>query len=74
MCYGCLVQTIWYCYTNQGRRNARKEEGKSRYDLGREKFVERVWKWKKEYGDTIVKQIRSLGASCDWSRERFYIG
>jgi len=48
-----------------------KEEGKSRYDLGREKFVERVWKWKKEYGDTIVKQIRSLGASCDWSRERF---
>ncbi len=48
-----------------------KEEGKSRYDLGREKFVERVWEWKKEYGDTIVKQIRSLGASCDWSRERF---
>ena len=48
-----------------------KEEGKSRYDLGREKFVERVWEWKKEYGDTIVKQIRSLGASCDWNRERF---
>ena len=48
-----------------------KEEGKSRYDLGREKFVERVWEWKKEYGDTIVKQIRSLGASCDWTRERF---
>ena len=42
-----------------------KEEGKSRYDLGREKFVERVWEWKKEYGATIVKQIRSLGASCD---------
>ena len=48
-----------------------KNEGKSRHDLGREKFVERVWEWKKEYGDTIVKQIRSLGASCDWSRERF---
>lgn len=49
----------------------RKEEGKSRYDLGREKFVERVWEWKKEYGSTIVNQIRRLGASCDWSRERF---
>lgn len=48
-----------------------KEEGKTRYDLGREKFIERVWQWKEEYGDTIVKQIRSLGASCDWSRERF---
>ncbi len=48
-----------------------KQEGKSRYDLGREEFVKRVWDWKKEYGDTIVKQIRSLGASCDWSRERF---
>lgn len=48
-----------------------KEEGQTRYDLGREEFVKRVWDWKREYGDTIVKQIRSLGASCDWSRERF---
>lgn len=48
-----------------------KEEGKSRYDLGREKFIERVWEWKHLYGDTIVNQVRHLGASCDWSRERF---
>ncbi|WP_062308711.1 valine--tRNA ligase [Alicyclobacillus sendaiensis] len=49
----------------------REEEGKSRYDLGREAFVERVWAWKEQYGGTITSQIRSLGASCDWSRERF---
>lgn len=47
------------------------KDGISRYDLGREKFLEKVWEWKHEYGNTIVKQIRSLGASCDWSRERF---
>lgn len=50
---------------------ALKKEGKSRRDLGREKFVERVWKWKEEYGDQITNQIKKLGASCDWSRERF---
>ena len=49
----------------------RNEEGLSRYDLGREKFLERVWDWKNEYGQTIVNQIRSIGASCDWDRERF---
>ena len=48
-----------------------KTEGKSRHDLGREEFLKRVWEWKQEYGSTIVKQIRSLGASCDWTRERF---
>lgn len=47
------------------------KEGLTRDDLGREKFVERVWEWKEEYGDRIGKQIRRLGASCDWSRERF---
>ncbi|HEY8352870.1 MAG TPA: class I tRNA ligase family protein, partial [Sphingomonadales bacterium] len=46
-------------------------EGVSRRDLGREKFVERVWKWKEESGGTITRQMRRLGASCDWSRERF---
>ena len=51
--------------------NIMKTEGKSRHDLGREEFLKRVWKWKQEYGSTIVKQIRSLGASCDWTRERF---
>ena len=51
--------------------NLMKTEGKSRHDLGREEFLKRVWEWKQEYGSTIVKQIRSLGASCDWARERF---
>jgi valyl-tRNA synthetase len=46
-------------------------EGKTRHDLGREKFIETVWKWKEESGGTIVGQLRRLGASCDWSRERF---
>src|SRR6266852_818184 len=48
-----------------------KEEGLARHDLGREKFVERVWEWKQEYGGQILKQIRREGASVDWSRERF---
>jgi valyl-tRNA synthetase len=48
-----------------------KEEGKSRYDLGREKFLERAWQWKAESGGTIVNQLRRLGVSVDWSRERF---
>jgi valyl-tRNA synthetase len=47
------------------------KEGLSRHDLGREKFVERVWEWKKDYGGIILKQLRRIGASCDWSRERF---
>ena len=46
-------------------------EGKSREDLGREKFVERVWEWKQEYGDKILNQIRRIGASVDWTRLRF---
>ncbi|BAU83221.1 valyl-tRNA synthetase [Streptomyces laurentii] len=47
------------------------EEGKSRHDLGREEFVERVWQWKEEYGGRILGQLRRLGAGLDWSRERF---
>ncbi len=47
------------------------KEGVSKADLGREKFLERTWEWKKEYGGRIVKQLRKLGVSCDWSRERF---
>ena len=43
----------------------------SRHDLGREKFVERVWEWKEQYGGTIKRQMIRMGASCDWSRERF---
>ena len=49
----------------------RVNEGLTRYDLGREKFLERVWDWKKQYGDRIISQLKKLGASCDWSRERF---
>ena len=48
-----------------------EQEGVKRTELGREAFVERVWKWKAESGDTITRQLRRLGASCDWSRERF---
>jgi valyl-tRNA synthetase len=47
------------------------EEGKTRHDLGREKFIERVWDWKAESGGAITGQLRRLGASCDWGRERF---
>ncbi|MGH2833230.1 MAG: valine--tRNA ligase [Solirubrobacteraceae bacterium] len=46
-------------------------EGKSRHELGREAFVERVWEWREHYGSTIVEQFRRLGASCDYSEERF---
>ena len=47
------------------------KEGLTRHDLGREKFIERVWKWRREYGGRIINQLKRLGASCDWSRERF---
>ncbi len=49
----------------------RTKEGLSRYDLGREKFLERVWDWKHQYGNRIVEQQKKLGASCDWERARF---
>ena len=47
------------------------EDGKTRHDLGRDAFIERVWEWKAESGGTIIGQLRRLGASCDWQRERF---
>ena len=49
----------------------RVNEGKTRYDLGREKFLERVWAWKNKFGNRIVEQQKKLGASCDWERARF---
>ena len=49
----------------------RVKEGLTRYDLGREKFLQRVWKWKEEYGSRIVEQQKKMGVSCDWSRSRF---
>ena len=51
--------------------NLRNEENLTRYDLGREKFLERVWAWKEQYGSRIINQIKKLGCSCDWERERF---
>ena len=49
----------------------RTKEGLTRYDLGREKFLERVWAWKEKYGNRIVEQQKKMGASCDWDRSRF---
>ena len=48
-----------------------KAEGIDKRDLGREKFLERAWEWKKEYGGTIIQQLKKMGSSCDWDRERF---
>ncbi len=50
---------------------AMREEGLTKQDLGREKFMERAWEWKETYGGRIVQQLRTLGSSCDWERERF---
>ncbi|MFT6862336.1 MAG: valyl-tRNA synthetase [Akkermansiaceae bacterium] len=52
-------------------RQLRDEEGKTRRDLGREAFLEKVWEWKEKHGGIIIKQLKRLGCSCDWSRERF---
>ena len=49
----------------------REKEGLTRYDLGREKFLERVWDWKHQYGNRIIEQQKSMGVSCDWDRNRF---
>ena len=46
-------------------------EGKTRFDLGRDKFLDEVWAWKNKYGDRIVEQLKTLGSSCDWERQRF---
>ena len=51
--------------------NLRVNEHLTRYDLGREKFLERVWDWKSKYGSRIINQLKKLGCSCDWTRERF---
>ncbi len=48
-----------------------RSEGLNKYDLGRERFIEKTWEWKEKYGNTITTQLRKLGTSCDWDRERF---
>ncbi|HEY0944586.1 MAG TPA: valine--tRNA ligase [Opitutaceae bacterium] len=52
-------------------KHLKKAEGKTRYDLGREEFLQRVWSWREEKGDIILKQLRQLGCSCDWDRTHF---
>ncbi|MEJ6636679.1 MAG: class I tRNA ligase family protein, partial [Akkermansiaceae bacterium] len=52
-------------------RQLRDEEGKTRRDIGREAFLEKVWEWKEKHGGIIINQLKRLGCSCDWSRERF---
>ena len=51
--------------------DALAKEGKTKYDLGREKFLHRAWEWKAQYGGRIVEQLKRIGSSCDWQRERF---
>ena len=72
------ANTLWQIGTDHAGiatqivvENQLKQEGTTRHDLGREKFIERVWSWKEESGSTITRQMRRLGTSGDWSRERF---
>jgi valyl-tRNA synthetase len=74
----CGYRTVWFPGTDHAGISTQlvvtrelKKEGINRHDLGREKFVERVWKWKKESGGQITKQMRREGVSVDWSREKF---
>lgn len=74
----CGEQTLWQggcdhagIATQMVVERQLQAEDKTRHDLGREKFVERIWQWREESGGTITKQLRRLGASVDWSRERF---
>ena len=52
-------------------KHLRETEGVSRHDMGREAFIKKVWEWKNQYGGTIIQQLKKLGCSCDWERERF---
>ena len=71
--------TLWQCGTDHAgiatqmvvERKLAKEENLTRHDLGREKFIQRIWDWKEQSGGTITRQMRRLGTSVDWSRERF---
>jgi valyl-tRNA synthetase len=73
------LETLWIPGTDHAgiatqnvvEKEIKREERKTRFDLGRERFLERVWAWKQKYGDTIVDQLKRLGCACDWSRQRF---
>ncbi len=72
-------ETLWMPGTDHAgiatqavvERNLKQTQAKSRYDLGREKFVDRIWQWKEENGSKIIEQLKRMGCSCDWQRERF---
>jgi valyl-tRNA synthetase len=72
-------ETLWMPGTDHAgiatqnvvERTLAREEGLTRHDLGREKFVDRVWEWRNKYGSKIISQLKRLGCSCDWARERF---
>jgi valyl-tRNA synthetase len=72
-------RTLWLTGTDHAgistqimvERQLKKEEGRTRHDIGREEFIARVWRWKEQYGGEITRQMRREGASVDWSRERF---
>src|SRR5579862_2156349 len=55
----------------QVEKALKKEERKTKYDLGREEFLKRIWQWKEKHGGIIINQLKKLGCSCDWTRERF---
>ncbi len=74
----CGFEALWMPGTDHAGiatqnvvEKALKEEGLTRHALGREKFLERVWKWREKYGNTIIRQLQRLGCSCDWDRTRF---
>lgn len=74
----CGFETLWMPGTDHAGiatqnkvEQSLRSQGITRYDLGREKFLEHVWKWKEKYGGIILKQLRKLGAACDWDREAF---
>ncbi|MBN1155784.1 valine--tRNA ligase [candidate division KSB1 bacterium] len=72
-------ETLWLPGTDHAgiatqnvvERHLKQKEHKTRHDIGREKFVERVWEWKEKHGNIIIDQLKKIGCSCDWSRERF---
>ena len=72
-CCGCPGPTTPASPRKRSVERTLKKEGtiKHRDDLGREKFLEEVWEWKEKHGGIIIQQLKKLGASCDWTRERF---
>ena len=75
----CGYSTLWLPGTDHAgiatqikvEESLKNEKGLTRHDIGREDFLKIVWEWKKKYGNTIINQLKKIGSSCDWSRERF---